>query len=153
MLPLVMLCHCMYNAVVPPLLRTTLHWSRSAVWELGNSWPESVYFVAECMQGYSTLGSQWLMRGHKVNPVLESPVVRGIAAETGRDAAQVVLRWALQHGQVRIAHACSSLCSFFTPMQARIAVMTTAGIAVTCMRESAARLQQPFGGLVCIQKI
>ena len=52
-------------------------------------------------QGYSTLGSQWLMRGHSVNPVLESPVVGGIAAETGRDPAQVVLRWALQHGQVR----------------------------------------------------
>jgi diketogulonate reductase-like aldo/keto reductase len=55
------------------------------------------------VQGYSTLGSQWLMRGHASNPVLGSAVVGGIAAETGRDAAQVVLRWALQHGQARCA--------------------------------------------------
>ncbi|EIE20064.1 Aldo/keto reductase, partial [Coccomyxa subellipsoidea C-169] len=50
-------------------------------------------------QGYSTLGSQWLMRGMDENPVLTNPVVDRVANETGRDAAQVVLRWALQHGQ------------------------------------------------------
>ncbi len=51
-------------------------------------------------QGYSTLGSQWLMHGHTENPVLAHADVREIAQETGRDPAQVVLRWALQHGQV-----------------------------------------------------
>ncbi len=34
------------------------------------------------------------------NPVLTHSTVERIADETGRDAAQVVLRWALQHGQV-----------------------------------------------------
>jgi diketogulonate reductase-like aldo/keto reductase len=36
------------------------------------------------------------------NPVLTHEVVKAVAQETGRDAAQVVLRWALQHGQVKI---------------------------------------------------
>ena len=65
------------------------------------------------MQGYSTLGSQWLMRGYASNPVLDSAVVGGIAAEAGRDAAQVVLRWALQHGQV----CCNALWGLLTPPQ------------------------------------
>lgn len=38
--------------------------------------------------------------GVEENPVLTHAVVEAIATETGRDAAQVVLRWALQHGQV-----------------------------------------------------
>ncbi len=51
-------------------------------------------------QGYSTLGSQWLSMGMEENPVLTHAVVERIANETGHDPAQVVLRWALQHGQV-----------------------------------------------------
>ncbi|KAK9901257.1 hypothetical protein WJX75_002791 [Coccomyxa subellipsoidea] len=50
-------------------------------------------------QGYSTLGSQWLAHGMDKNPVLTNAVVERVANETGGDAAQVVLRWALQHGQ------------------------------------------------------
>ena len=34
------------------------------------------------------------------NLVLENAIVQSIAQEVGRDAAQVVLKWALQHGQV-----------------------------------------------------
>lgn len=34
------------------------------------------------------------------NLVLDNAIVQAIAAEVGRDAAQVVLKWALQHGQV-----------------------------------------------------
>jgi diketogulonate reductase-like aldo/keto reductase len=56
--------------------------------------------VADYAQGYSTLGSQWLAHGMDENPVLTNAVVERVANETGRDAAQVVLRWALQHGQV-----------------------------------------------------
>lgn len=52
------------------------------------------------MKGYSTLGSQWLLHGLEQNPVLTNPVVDSVASESGRDAAQAVLRWALQHGQV-----------------------------------------------------
>ena len=56
------------------------------------------------MQGYSTLGSQWLKAGHVQNPVLDNALVQTIAQEVGRDAAQVVLKWALQHGQVGVSH-------------------------------------------------
>lgn len=52
------------------------------------------------MQGYSTLGSQWLKQGHVQNLVLDNAVVRAVAQEVKRDPAQVVLKWALQHGQV-----------------------------------------------------
>ena len=53
---------------------------------------------------YSSLGSQWMMRGYTENPVLTSPVVRSIAGRLGNgiSEAQVVLRWALQEGQVVI---------------------------------------------------
>lgn len=52
------------------------------------------------LQGYSTLGSQWLMKGYETNPVLNQPAVLKAAADAQRSPAQVVLRWALQHGQV-----------------------------------------------------
>lgn len=52
------------------------------------------------MQGYSTLGSQWLMKGYHSNPVLTHPAVIRAAHGIHRSPAQVVLRWALQHGQV-----------------------------------------------------
>ena len=57
------------------------------------------------MQGYSTLGSQWLMKGCTHNPVLTHPTVVKAATTEGRSAAQVVLRWALQHGQVSSEHS------------------------------------------------
>ncbi len=63
-----------------------------------------VYWAVQCgscaMQGYSTLGSQWLMKGYYSNPVLTHPAVINAAHEAQRSPAQVVLRWALQHGQV-----------------------------------------------------
>mmetsp|Transcript_77 Transcript_77/g.125 ORF Transcript_77/g.125 Transcript_77/m.125 type:complete len:298 (-) Transcript_77:1107-2000(-) len=52
--------------------------------------------------GYSSLGSQWMMRGYSTNPVLANPKIVQIAAAHGVAAAQVVLRWALQKGQVVI---------------------------------------------------
>ena len=52
------------------------------------------------MQGYSTLGSQWLTKGYHSNPVLTHPAIIKAAHEVHRSPAQVVLRWALQHGQV-----------------------------------------------------
>ena len=54
------------------------------------------------LQGYSTLGSQWLMQGFAQNVVLQNAVVQAVAQEAGRDTAQVVLKWALQHGQVEL---------------------------------------------------
>jgi len=56
------------------------------------------------LQGYSTLGSQWLKAGHVQNPVLDNALVQAIAQEVERDAAQVVLKWALQHGQVCVSN-------------------------------------------------
>ncbi|DBB00433.1 TPA: hypothetical protein ACH3X3_002150 [Trebouxia sp. C0006] len=53
-------------------------------------------------QGYSTLGSQWLMKGYPCNPVLTHPAVIKAAHEVQRSPAQVVLRWALQNGQAVI---------------------------------------------------
>ncbi|DBA78459.1 TPA: hypothetical protein ACH3X2_007948 [Trebouxia sp. C0005] len=53
-------------------------------------------------QGYSTLGSQWLMKGYHSNPVLTHPAVIRAAHGIHRSPAQVVLRWALQHGQAVI---------------------------------------------------
>lgn len=40
----------------------------------------------------------------KRNPVLSHPAVVSIAQRLGRTPGQVVLRWALQHGQVRAYH-------------------------------------------------
>jgi len=64
----------------------------------------SVYWAFQCgnsvMQGYSTLGSQWLMKGYHSNPVLTHPADVKAAHGVHRSLAQVVLRWALQHGQV-----------------------------------------------------
>ena len=60
----------------------------------------SKFLLLFLLQGYSTLGSQWLMRGFDHNPVLTHPAVVKAAADAQRSPAQVVLRWALQHGQV-----------------------------------------------------
>jgi diketogulonate reductase-like aldo/keto reductase len=46
---------------------------------------------------YSTLGTQHTMRRGK-NPVLDSPVIKSIAEQHGRSAAEVVLSWAIQKG-------------------------------------------------------
>lgn len=51
-------------------------------------------------QAYSSLGTQWAMRQGR-NPVLGNGEIMRIGRARGRSAAQVVLRWALQHGQVR----------------------------------------------------
>ena len=46
-------------------------------------------------QAYSTLGTQ---HQTPVNPVLRHPTLNALAKELGRPVAQVVLRWAVQHG-------------------------------------------------------
>lgn len=69
-----------------------------------------LWYLSIVMQGYSTLGSQWLMKGYDHNPVLAHPAVVKAAATEGRSPAQVVLRWALQHGQVS-AHHHPAICS------------------------------------------
>ena len=48
-------------------------------------------------QAYSTLGTQWAGRGVKINPVIKHPVLNRIGSDLGRSAAQVALRWAVQH--------------------------------------------------------
>ena len=69
-------------------------------------------------QAYSTLGTQWAGQGVKFNPVLRHPVLARIAAEVGRSAAQVALRWAVQHGVAVIprsskpSHMAASLALF-----------------------------------------
>ena len=64
---------------------------------------------AVVLQGYSTLGSQWAMQGFARNVVLQNAAVQAVAQEAGRDAAQVVLKWALQHGQVELSPWLSSM--------------------------------------------
>jgi len=48
------------------------------------------------VQAYSALGSQWLYRGQKTNPVFRSSVIREIAEKKGKNNAQIVLRWLTQ---------------------------------------------------------
>ena len=69
------------------------------------------------LQGYSTLGSQWLMKGFDHNPVLTHPAIVKAAADAQRSPAQVVLRWALQHGQVSAlpCHAVQSVPCLVLP--------------------------------------
>ena len=59
--------------------------------------------LESALQGYSTLGSQWLMKGYAQNPVLTHPALLRVASATKRSPAQVVLQWALQQGQVSTA--------------------------------------------------
>merc|ERR1712146_628112 len=49
-------------------------------------------------QGYSTLGTQWQMRGYDVNPVLQHNALANIAVTHRKSVSQIVLRWALQAG-------------------------------------------------------
>lgn len=53
-------------------------------------------------QGYSTLGTQWMMKGSQVNPVLSHPLVAELAAKYRRSPAQIVLAWALHRGVAMI---------------------------------------------------
>jgi len=53
-------------------------------------------------EAYSSLGSQWLMKGYRENPVLTNPAVVSVAEERGVSPASVCLRWALDKGQVAI---------------------------------------------------
>eukprot|EP00850_Spirogloea_muscicola_P004036 SM000017S02776 [mRNA] locus=s17:171261:174279:- [translate_table: standard] len=57
--------------------------------------------------GYSTLGSQWLMLGHATNPVLNHPVIKGLAEGHSCSSAQVALKWAMAKGQVVIPRSSS----------------------------------------------
>jgi hypothetical protein len=57
------------------------------------------------LTAYSPLGSTVSSEG--VVPLLENEVVKDIAAEVGRSAAQVVLRWGVQkHITVRLSLCC-----------------------------------------------
>eukprot|EP00803_Ostreobium_quekettii_P008830 evm.model.scf_4511.2 EVM.evm.TU.scf_4511.2 scf_4511:3549-5875(+) len=51
---------------------------------------------------YSSLGTQWLQRSAGTNPVLHHPLVVELAVALERSPAQVLLRWGLQHKQVRV---------------------------------------------------
>ena len=53
-------------------------------------------------EAYSSLGTQWLMKGHAKNPVLGSPIVVAIAERRGVSPAAVCLRWALDKKQIII---------------------------------------------------
>ena len=71
------------------------------------SWMDPLYQARELratcdkhgliFQAYSTLGTQWAGRGVKINPVIKHPVLNRIGSDLGRTAAQVALRWAVQH--------------------------------------------------------
>lgn len=52
------------------------------------------------MTAYSPLGSadSASFIGHNGGSLLQHPVVQKVAAETGKTAGQVLIRWALQHG-------------------------------------------------------
>merc|ERR1712232_921996 len=45
-------------------------------------------------QAYSTLGTQWVMQGHRESPVLTNTILKGIADRHQRTIPQVVLNWA-----------------------------------------------------------
>ncbi len=50
---------------------------------------------------YSPLGSPdsaSIFARHTAVPLMEDPMVRGVAERLGRTPAQVLVRWALQHG-------------------------------------------------------
>ena len=53
-------------------------------------------------QAYSSLGSQWMMKGYRDNPVLHAAAVAAAAAAHNASPAQVCLRWALHRGQAVI---------------------------------------------------
>lgn len=73
-------------------------------------------------QAYSSLGTQWVMAGSKVNPVLNHPLIGDIAAQVGSSPAQVVLHWALKTGQAVVPrstsehHIAQNLDSVHIPM-------------------------------------
>mmetsp|Transcript_3818 Transcript_3818/g.4230 ORF Transcript_3818/g.4230 Transcript_3818/m.4230 type:complete len:270 (-) Transcript_3818:85-894(-) len=50
------------------------------------------------LQAYSSLGTQWLARGKKENPVLTNPLLQQLAIKYNKQVAQVVLRWLVQRG-------------------------------------------------------
>eukprot|EP00775_Hariotina_reticulata_P008779 gene8779-8957_t len=59
--------------------------------------------------GYSTLGTQWINSPASINPVLTSALLQDVAARhPGKSIVQIVLRWALQRGQVVIPRSSST---------------------------------------------
>eukprot|EP00879_Flechtneria_rotunda_P018463 GHRR01019367.1.p1 GENE.GHRR01019367.1~~GHRR01019367.1.p1 ORF type:complete len:495 (+),score=162.62 GHRR01019367.1:249-1733(+) len=60
--------------------------------------------------GYSTLGMQWINSPAAVNPVFSNSVLQGVTQNhPAKTVAQVVLRWALQRGQVVIPRSSSTV--------------------------------------------
>eukprot|EP00878_Enallax_costatus_P028599 GHUV01030901.1.p1 GENE.GHUV01030901.1~~GHUV01030901.1.p1 ORF type:complete len:422 (+),score=72.83 GHUV01030901.1:42-1307(+) len=59
--------------------------------------------------GYSTLGTQWINSPVAVNPVHNNKLLKEISkAHPGKSVGQVVLRWALQRGQIIIPRSSST---------------------------------------------
>ena len=67
--------------------------------------------ISWVLQAYSSLGTQWVMRGIQPNPVFDSALIKNIAQHHNVSSAQVVLRWGLQHGQVCPCFCASSASS------------------------------------------
>ena len=49
-------------------------------------------------QGYSTMGTQWKMRGYDTNPVLENYVLKKISKKYGVSIPQILINWAIRQG-------------------------------------------------------
>ncbi|EED95298.1 hypothetical protein THAPSDRAFT_261394, partial [Thalassiosira pseudonana CCMP1335] len=49
-------------------------------------------------QAYSTLGTQWMMRGYTNNPVLNNPILKSLAKKYSVSVPQVVIQWATRQG-------------------------------------------------------
>ena len=65
-----------------------------------NDWNliESAKEFGIIFQAYSLLGTQHSMRHNGVNPVLTNDKLKEIGEKYNKSVAQIVLRWALQHG-------------------------------------------------------
>lgn len=69
-------------------------------------------------QAYSTLGTQWKMRGYVENPVFDNYILKNIAKKHGVSVPQVLINWATQQGvmvlpaSTQISHQEANLNSF-----------------------------------------
>ena len=53
-------------------------------------------------QAYSSLGTQWKMKGYDPNPVLTHPTIVAIAQNHHVSVAQVIVNWGTRHGMSMI---------------------------------------------------
>merc|ERR1719272_2271612 len=84
-----------YASVFPAVNQVELHpmWHQQGLLE-------ACAAMGTHLTAYSPLGSpdSASMIKHEGASVMESPVVQGVASATGRSAAQVLIRWAVQRG-------------------------------------------------------